>query len=173
MSPAEYNYQYMPQINDAAALIKKHLEKGSRILIYGDYDADGITSTAILYDALKSQNENVFYFIPNRMEHGYGPNYDFFEFEVVGNADLVITVDNGVAAVNEIALLKDNDIDVVIIDHHAFQEEIPDAVIVHGKGFLNLPIHSRLLRVGTAYKVLQSLISLKMNTLATWYRYSC
>src|SRR5699024_12755454 len=79
----------------------------------------------------KSQNENVFYFIPNRMEHGYGPNYDFFEFEVVGNADLVITVDNGVAAVNEIALLKDNDIDVVIIDHHAFQEEIPDAVIVH------------------------------------------
>ena len=70
MSPAEYNYQYMPQINDAAALIKKHLEKGSRILIYGDYDADGITSTAILYDALKSQNENVFYFIPNRMEHG-------------------------------------------------------------------------------------------------------
>ena len=157
MSPAEYNYQYMPQINDAAALIKKHLEKGSRILIYGDYDADGITSTAILYDALKSQNENVFYFIPNRMEHGYGPNYDFFEFEVVGNADLVITVDNGVAAVNEIALLKDNDIDVVIIDHHAFQEEIPDAVIVHAAFPESSYPFQALAGVGTAYKVLQSL----------------
>src|SRR5699024_12178026 len=130
-APSEYNWQYMPNINEAAAMIKKHLDAESRILIYGDYDADGITSTAILYDALRAENENVFYFIPNRMEHGYGPNYDFFEFEVVGNADLVITVDNGVAAVNEIALLKDNDIDVVIIDDHAFQEEISDEIIVH------------------------------------------
>ena len=111
ITPNEYNYQYMPNINEASDLIKKHLEAESRILIYGDYDADGITSTAILYDALKAQNENVYYFIPNRIEHGYGPNYDFFEFEVVGNVDLVITVDNGINAVKEMALLKENDID--------------------------------------------------------------
>ncbi|CDZ99845.1 Single-stranded-DNA-specific exonuclease RecJ [Jeotgalicoccus saudimassiliensis] len=157
LAPSEYNWQYMPNINEAAQVIQKHLDNDSRILIYGDYDADGITSTTILYDALKAQNETVFYFIPNRMEHGYGPNYDFFEFEVVGNVDLVITVDNGVAAAKEIALLRENDIDAVIIDHHEFADEIPDAVIVHA-GFPDSKYpFQHLAGVGAAYKVLQAL----------------
>lgn len=156
LAPSEYNWQYMPNINEAAQVIQKHLDNDSRILIYGDYDADGITSTTILYDALKAQNETVFYFIPNRMEHGYGPNYDFFEFEVVGNVDLVITVDNGVAAAKEIALLRENDIDAVIIDHHEFADEIPDAVIVHA-GFPDSKYpFQHLAGVGAAYKVLQA-----------------
>lgn len=157
LAPSEYNWQYMPNINEAAAMIKKHLDAESRILIYGDYDADGITSTAILYDALRAENENVFYFIPNRMEHGYGPNYDFFEFEVVGNADLVITVDNGVAAAKEIALLRENNIDTVIIDHHAFADEIPDAVIVHAGYPKSKYPFQELAGVGAAYKVIQAL----------------
>lgn len=157
LAPAEYNWQYMPNINEAAEMILKHLKAESRILIYGDYDADGITSTTMLYDALKAKNENVFYFIPNRMEHGYGPNYDFFEFEVIGNVDLVITVDNGVAAAKEIALLRENGIDVVIIDHHAFADVIPDAVVVHaGYPESNYPFQA-LAGVGAAYKVLQAL----------------
>lgn len=157
LAPSEYNWQYMPNINEAAEMIKKHLDAESRILIYGDYDADGITSTTILYDALKAQNENVFYFIPNRMEHGYGPNYDFFEFEVVGNVDLVITVDNGVAAAKEIALLRENNIDAVIIDHHTFADEIPDAAIVHAAYPDSKYPFQELAGVGAAYKVLQAL----------------
>lgn len=157
LAPSEYNWQYIPNINEAAEMIQKHLDTDSRILIYGDYDADGITSTTILYDALKEKNENVFYFIPNRMEHGYGPNYDFFEFEVVGNADLVITVDNGVAAAEEIALLRENNIDVVIIDHHAFADEIPDAVIVHAGYPESKYPFQELAGVGAAYKVLEAL----------------
>lgn len=157
LAPAEYNFQYMPNINEAAEIINKHIEQQSRILIYGDYDADGITSTTILYDALKAQNENVYYFIPNRMEHGYGPNYDFFEFEVVGNVDLVITVDNGIAATKEIALLRENDIDVVIIDHHAFASEMPDATIVHAAHPDGNYPFKELAGVGAAYKVIQAL----------------
>lgn len=157
LAPAEYNWQYMPNINEAAEMIQKHLDAESRILIYGDYDADGITSTTILYDALKEKNENVFYFIPNRMEHGYGPNYDFFEFEVIGNVDLVITVDNGVAAAKEIALLRENGVDAVIIDHHAFADEIPDAVIVHAGYPESKYPFQELAGVGAAYKVLQAL----------------
>lgn len=157
LAPAEYNHQYMPNIEEARKTIQAHLEKNSRILIYGDYDADGITSTVLLYDALKKENENVFYFIPNRMEHGYGPNYDFFEFEVVGNADLVITVDNGVAAPDEVQLLRDNDIDVVIIDHHTFSDQIPNGIIVHADYPDSKYPFKALAGVGAAYKVVQSL----------------
>ena len=161
LNPQVYNWQYIPNIQDAIKIINSHLENSSRILIYGDYDADGITSTAMLYDALKSINENVSYFIPNRIEHGYGPNYDFFEFEVVGNVDLVITVDNGVAHSKEIGLLREHGIDVVVIDHHSFSDDIPDATIVHTDFKDSAYPFKELAAAGATYKVIEGLDLMK------------
>jgi single-stranded-DNA-specific exonuclease len=132
-------------------------DKGESILIYGDFDADGITSTAILYDALLKKTTNVEFFIPNRMTDGYGPNADIFNDFVIGNFDLVITVDNGAAGAREIKHLREHDIDVIVVDHHEFAETLPEAIIIH-------PAHPNgdypfpyLAGVGTTYKLIEAL----------------
>lgn len=157
LNPSTHDFSLIYNIDIATNLILKHLENNSRILIYGDYDADGITSTTILYKALKKKSESIQFFIPNRIEQGYGLDYNFLENEVVGNFDLVITVDNGVSAIKEVELLKKNDIDVIIVDHHEFTEELPDAVIIH-------PNHPEgdypckyLAGVGITYKLIEAL----------------
>lgn len=157
LNPDTHDFSLIYNIDIATDLILKHLENNSRILIYGDYDADGITSTTILYQALKKKSESIQFFIPNRIEQGYGLDYNFLENEVVGNFDLVITVDNGVSAIKEVELLKKNDIDVIIVDHHEFTEELPDAIIIH-------PNHPKgdypckyLAGVGITYKLIEAL----------------
>lgn len=157
LNPNTHDFSLIYDIDVATKLILKHLENNSRILIYGDYDADGITSTTILYKALKKKSASIHFFIPNRIEQGYGLDYNFIENEVVGNFDLVITVDNGVSAIKEVELLKKNDIDVIIVDHHEFTEELPDAVIIH-------PNHPEgdypckyLAGVGITYKLIEAL----------------
>lgn len=157
LNPSTHDFSLIYNIDIATNLILKHLENNSRILIYGDYDADGITSTTILYQALKKKSESIQFFIPNRIEQGYGLDYNFLENEVVGNFDLVITVDNGVSAIKEVELLKKNDIDVIIVDHHEFTEELPDAIIIH-------PNHPEgdypckyLAGVGITYKLIEAL----------------
>lgn len=157
LNPSTHDFSLIYNIDIATDLILKHLENNSRILIYGDYDADGITSTTILYQALKKKSESIQFFIPNRIEQGYGLDYNFLENEVVGNFDLVITVDNGVSAIKEVELLKKNDIDVIIVDHHEFTEELPDAIIIH-------PNHPKgdypckyLAGVGITYKLIEAL----------------
>lgn len=157
LNPSTHDFSLIYNIDIATNLILKHLENNSRILIYGDYDADGITSTTILYKALKKKSESIQFFIPNRIEQGYGLDYNFLENEVVGNFDLVITVDNGVSAIKEVELLKKNDIDVIIVDHHEFTEELPDAIIIH-------PNHPEgdypckyLAGVGITYKLIEAL----------------
>lgn len=157
LNPSTHDFSLIYNIDIATNLILKHLENNSRILIYGDYDADGITSTTILYQALKKKSESIQFFIPNRIEQGYGLDYNFLENEVVGNFDLVITVDNGVSAIKEVELLKKNDIDVIIVDHHEFTEELPDAIIIH-------PNHPKgdypckyLAGVGITYKLIEAL----------------
>lgn len=161
LAPKFGDYNDIYDMDKATALIKKHIEEGSTILIYGDYDADGITSTALLYTALLQATENVHFFIPNRVEHGYGPNYDFFLQEVVGNVDLVITVDNGVTAVKEINLLLEHDIDVVVIDHHTFGEEKPNCIIIHPDHPEGQYSDKALAGVGITYKVVEALGLLK------------
>ena len=129
-----------PTVHDAELLyalkavqdkIEKHLEAQSNILIYGDFDADGIISTTMLYKALSMHASSVSYFIPNRLEEGYGPSNTGFEKSEAFDKDLIIFVDNGVGAVEEVNTLTQSGIDVIIIDHHQFQETLPDALILH------------------------------------------
>lgn len=152
-----YDANAVYQIDRAVKRIESALNNDERILIYGDFDADGITSTAILYTALNKAGGHVDYLIPNRIDHGYGPNVELFEDQVVGQFDLVITVDNGVAAVEEIAFLRDRDIDVIIVDHHEFSETLPDAIIVHAAHEAGDYPFKYLAGVGITYKLICAL----------------
>lgn len=152
-----YDAHAVFEIDKAVKRIEEALNGNERILIYGDFDADGITSTAILYTALNKAGGDVDYLIPNRIDHGYGPNIELFEEQVAGRFDLVITVDNGVAAVDEIAFLRERDIDVIIVDHHEFGETLPDAIIVHAAHEAGDYPFKYLAGVGITYKLICAL----------------
>ena len=128
-----------PQIDDpfeikdmdkAVKRITKAVENFERICVYGDYDADGVTSTALLFSYLEAIDANVMYYIPSREDEGYGLNCNAIDYLKEQNVNLIITVDNGIAAVEEISYAKTLDIDVVVTDHHAPPEILPDACAV-------------------------------------------
>ena len=106
--------------------IKSHLDRQSKILIFGDYDVDGISASAILIKYFNSINANVSNFMPNRYEDGYGLNIDTLNKIIEANKpDLIITVDCGITAVDEVEYLKNNGIDIIITDHHERAETLP------------------------------------------------
>ena len=113
----------------AVARIQKAIGEFERIAVYGDYDADGVTATAILFSHLETMGANVLYYIPQR-EEGYGMNLDAINFLHQQGVKLIVTVDNGISAVTEVAHANGLGIDVVITDHHKPQETLPPAVAV-------------------------------------------
>lgn len=122
----------MHDLDKAVARINQAIDAGEKITIYGDYDADGITATTIMVETLGILGANVDYFIPNRFKDGYGPNLACYQALVANGTQLIITVDNGVTGVNEVAYAKVHGVDTIITDHHTFQETLPDAyAIVH------------------------------------------
>ncbi|MBQ8424491.1 MAG: single-stranded-DNA-specific exonuclease RecJ [Clostridia bacterium] len=124
----------MFNMDKAVAKVKDAIISKKKILIYGDYDADGICSSTILYLFLKSKGAIVDTFIPNRFEHGYGFSDNAIEeIEMTYNPDLIITVDLGITAVEEVEILKQEGIDVIITDHHIPLNEIPDCVVIDPK----------------------------------------
>lgn len=101
-----------------------------KIMIFGDYDADGVTSTALLYLYLASQGADVSCYIPDRVSEGYGISCEAVKKFAQDGVSLIVTVDNGISAVEETALAKELGMDVVITDHHKVGEVLPDAVAV-------------------------------------------
>ena len=119
-------------MDKAVALVKDHVSKKHKIVIYGDYDADGITGCSILVKALKMYGCLPNYYIPSRYLDGYGINEKKAQEIIEKGYDLVITVDNGISAFKPIEMLKEKGIDVLVIDHHEDQEYLPCAdVIIH------------------------------------------
>lgn len=105
-------------MDKAVNIIKEAISKKEKIVIYGDYDADGVTSTSILYKTLDYLNANFDYWIPKREEEGYGLNEDRIKSLKIDGADLLLTCDNGISALSEIELAKSLGMKVVITDHH-------------------------------------------------------
>ncbi|MEN6507353.1 MAG: DHH family phosphoesterase, partial [Smithella sp.] len=106
----------------------KAIHAGEAIVIYGDYDADGITSVVILYKFIKELTGNVSYYIPDRVQEGYGlkiPVIDQFKGK---NVKLIITVDCGISDIDQIAYGKSIGIDTIVLDHHEISDQLPDAV---------------------------------------------
>ncbi|WP_432355747.1 single-stranded-DNA-specific exonuclease RecJ [Sporosarcina sp. A2] len=143
----------------AVARIQAAVEGGEHIVVYGDYDADGVTSVSVLTTALERIGADVSFVIPNRFEHGYGPNSELFQEIADMGASLIITVDNGVSGIEQTAFAKSIGLDIIITDHHEIGESLPlaDAVIHprHPEG--NYP-YGELAGVGVAFKLATALL---------------
>lgn len=117
-------------MDKACKRIRQAIENGEKICVYGDYDADGVTSTALLYSYLETVGADVMYYIPSREAEGYGMNTNAIDLLKNNGVTLIITVDNGIAAVDEIAYANSLGIDTVVTDHHIPGDTLPDAVAV-------------------------------------------
>lgn len=120
----------LPDMDLAVERIGFAIDNGEKIAIFGDFDADGVTSTALLYSYLKSVGASVIYHVPDRMKEGYGLNKEAVKRFKEQHIDLIITVDNGISAFDEVALANDLGMDVVVTDHHMQGGILPDAVAV-------------------------------------------
>ena len=148
----------MKDMDRAVARIQRALDQGETIAVYGDYDVDGITSTCLLTHYLRSQGGSVTYYIPNRLDEGYGVNRQAVEHLAQEGVKLIITVDCGITAVEEVKYARDLGLDMIVTDHHECKEEIPDAVAVvdpHRKD-CGYPFKD-LAGVGVALKVVMAL----------------
>ena len=117
-------------MDKAVDRINKAIDSFEKICIYGDYDADGVTSTALLYSYLESHGANVMYYIPCRENEGYGLNVKAIERMNRDGVNLIITVDNGIVSIDEVDIANGLGIDVVITDHHQTRDKLPNAVAV-------------------------------------------
>ena len=118
---------------EAAALVRRHIADGGRITVHGDYDVDGMASTAILVRALRELGADVGWFLPSRTEDGYGLSAATVERLAARGTRLLITVDCGITAVDEVAAARAAGMDVVVTDHHSPRADglLPDAPLVH------------------------------------------
>jgi len=124
-----YDPYLLKDMDKAVARIKKAIQNKERVCIYGDYDVDGVTSTTMLYTYLSSMGVPTTYFIPERMNEGYGLSCAAIQ-RFAGKVDLLITVDTGITAVAETEYAKQLGMDMIITDHHSCREVLPDAVAV-------------------------------------------
>lgn len=120
----------MRDLTRAAARINLAIEKGERILIVGDYDADGVTASVILFKAIAQLGGAVSVRLPHRMRDGYGLNAQFIEEAKTLGVKLIVTVDNGISAVAEVALANQLGIEVIITDHHTPPQVLPPAFAI-------------------------------------------
>ena len=121
-----YKSDTMKDLYNAVNLLKKNIDAGKKILIVGDYDVDGVISTYVLYKSLIKLKANVKYHIPDRIKEGYGINEIIIKNAKKDEIDLIITCDNGIAAIDQIKLAKELGISVIVTDHHdvPFKEDI-------------------------------------------------
>ena len=122
-------YEYK-DIETAAEVILESVHNGEKIAVYGDYDCDGITSTALLYDCLKRMDASVETYLPNRFTDGYGMSISGVDRLAEKDVCLIVTVDNGISCAEEIAYAKSKGIKVVVTDHHIPPDTLPDAEAV-------------------------------------------
>ena len=118
---------------DMAVAIKRlndALGRKERILVYGDYDVDGVTAVALVYKFLKQYTTNIDYYIPDRYEEGYGVSRQGIDFAEETGVKLIIVLDCGIKAIDEIQYAKDKGIDFIICDHHVPDDQLPPAVAI-------------------------------------------
>ncbi|MGH2248373.1 DHH family phosphoesterase, partial [Enterococcus faecalis] len=120
----------MHDMDKAISRIQEAVISGEKILVYGDYDADGITSATVMKETLELLGAEVEVFLPNRFEHGYGPNQSVYQEKIEEGIQLIITVDNGVAGNDAVAYAQQAGVDVIITDHHELPENLPDAYAI-------------------------------------------
>jgi single-stranded-DNA-specific exonuclease len=140
------------RINDAIA-------NNEKLLVFGDYDADGVSSTTVMVTALREIGAQVEFYIPNRFTEGYGPNENAFRLAKEKGYSVIITVDTGISALHEAKVAKELEIDLIITDHHEPGPLLPEAyAIIHPKKETCSYPFDDLAGVGVAYKVAHALL---------------
>ncbi|MDO5638294.1 MAG: single-stranded-DNA-specific exonuclease RecJ [Neisseria sp.] len=150
-------YQSLAQCEAAAARLADAIEKREKILIVADYDADGATACAVGIKGLQGMGATVDFLVPNRFEHGYGLTPEIAELAAAQGADVLMTVDNGIASLAGVARAQALGLEVIVTDHHLPAETAPDCIIVNpnqrGCGFAS----KSLAGVGVIFYVLMAL----------------
>ena len=153
-----YDPALMPDLQQAAEVLLAAAEAGKRICIYGDYDADGVTSTALLYSVLKKLTDRVSFYVPSRFTDGYGLNKDAVGRIAKEGAQLLITVDCGSTNREEVEEAKRLGMDVIVTDHHELEAgKEPDCLFVNAKRSDSQYPFSGLSGCGTAFKLAQAI----------------
>ena len=149
-----YDPYLLPDMDKAVERIRKAVENGGKIIVYGDYDADGTCAAAILVNQLKEMGASVGYFIPSRHNDGYGLHIHTLEKLIDEGADLIVTVDTGINAVEEVRYCTERGTDVIVTDHHIQSGEIPacSAVVAASRNDSSYP-DPNLCGAGIAYKL--------------------
>lgn len=147
-------------MTDAVALLREAIRTGRRVAVYGDYDADGVTSTALLVRTLRRLGAEVVVYIPDRFREGYGLNAEAVRQLVEQGVQLLITVDTGISNQAEVALAKQLGMTVIVTDHHEPPPELPEADAVINPKQTGCPYpFKELAGVGVAFKLAQALLS--------------
>lgn len=147
----------MNDMDKAVDRLNRAMGKKERVLIYGDYDVDGTTSVSLVYKFIQQFYSNVDYYIPDRYDEGYGVSYKGVDYAYETGVKLIIVLDCGIKAINEIAYAKEKGIDFIICDHHVPDEEIPPAVaILNAKRKDNTYPYTNLSGCGVGFKFMQA-----------------
>ena len=168
------NPMLMNDMEKAAQKIIDAVNAGEKIVVYGDYDVDGITSAAMLTDFLRSLGADVSYYIPDRADEGYGMNIKAVNKFTKQGAKLIITVDCGITALGEVSFAKLMGTEVIVTDHHSCKERLPEdayAIINPKRPDTEYPFEA-LAGAGVAFKLILAMaMLLKMNTTQCFHRY--
>lgn len=149
----------LSHMQEAVDRCLRAFEKGESVLIFGDNDVDGVTSTTLIYQFFSQLDVNVRYFLPRRKEDGHGFNEETLTAALAnGKPDLLVTVDCGMSGFKEVEYLKSLGIDVLIVDHHAPPETLPDTLILNPKLPEDQFPHKDLAAVGVVFHLVQALI---------------
>lgn len=132
------NHDLLLNMDKGVELLKSYLNTNKKIAVFGDYDVDGVMAAAILYKGLQVLHEDIMYYIPHREKEGYGLNKKAIEYLKAQNTDLIIAVDNGISALEEVDFAKESGMEVLIIDHHEAiikggEEILPDCLVINPK----------------------------------------
>jgi single-stranded-DNA-specific exonuclease len=152
-----YDSFLLTDMENAVDRILVAIEENEKICIYGDYDVDGITSTALCINILRKLEADVMYYIPVRADEGYGLNHDAIEYIAEQGVNLIITVDCGIRSVDVVETVKESGMNIIITDHHECGEILPDAyaVINPHRHDSSYPF-KELAGVGVAFKLMQA-----------------
>mgnify|MGYP001852732139 CR=1 FL=1 len=166
LNPTRNNFHdpfLMPDMEKAVERIIKAINNKEKVIIYGDYDADGITSITVLKKFLEDVGLNADYYIPNRLNEGYGLNNSAIQKIVENNYELMITVDCGISGIEEINYANSLGLETIVTDHHEVGDDIPNAIaVVDAKRIDNKYPCRDLAGVGVVFKLIQA-ISIKLE----------
>ena len=144
-------------MSEAAACIRKAVAAGEKIVVYGDYDVDGVCATAILFLALRAMGAEVSYYIPSRKEEGYGLNMAAAQ-ELAQQYELIITVDCGISSKEEVRAVQEAGGKIIVTDHHSLPPELPQCCIINPKLPDQQYPFTELCGAGVAFKLASCLL---------------